>query len=486
MCISSCINKELTKAAALNLPAWARRLHIILRRHKKTIIFGITEAKMNLNIVSLFIVFMPLFCLSQNDTLKTPYKISGLKKLSDEDFKNKKEGSYVTALPDFSSDPLNGFGAGIQGSLFFNGKKKDTLFSYTPYKSRLNLDVFYTTHNQYELATDFDAPYIFNTAWRFRAEAVFEVNPNLLYFGNTEQTLNPLSYFPDNDSTKTPVTNASYQDYNNSLSGPTKLFNTYLEKEYVVNASLERSFFEGKARALIGYEFSSVSNTPLTDNSRLNRDARANKIKGFGTNLISFVHLGLIYDTRDLETDPSKGTVLEITDELSLKALGSQLNFNKVFVHYNFYRKLFPHTFKKLVFASRFALGYTQGDAPFYEYRHQWSSDEHVEGLGGGTTLRGFKQARFLSRIMAFSNFELRYRFAQFNAVKQHFALSAVPFFDAGGVYDSFNRLNRTENIRYSGGLGFRIAWNVNTILRFDYSVSKEDKQFFFSIGNIF
>src|SRR5205814_639183 len=110
----------------------------------------------------------------------------------------------------------------------------------------------------------------------------------------------------------------------------------------------------------------------LNINSRLNSEYLSNKIKGYGTNLISFVHLGLIYDTRDLETDPSKGTVVEVTDELSLKALGSQLNFNKTFFHFNFYKKLLPGTFKKLVFASRIALGYTQGDAPFYEYRHQW------------------------------------------------------------------------------------------------------------------
>lgn len=282
------------------------------------------------------------------------------------------------------------------------------------------------------------------------------------------------------------VTNASFADYDKSLTGASRFFNNYLEKEFVIDIALERSFFEGRVRTLAGYEFANVSNTPVNSNSQLQREYASGKIRGVGTNIITFVHLGLIYDTRDLETDPSRGTVAEVTDELSLQALGSQLNFNKVFFHYNFYQKLFPQIFKKLIFASRVALGYTQGNAPFYEYRHQWSSDEHVEGLGGGTTLRGYKESRFLSNIMAFSNFELRYRFAQLRSLKQHFAFSAVPFFDAGGVYDNFQRMSHTENIRFSEGLGLRIAWNVNTILRFDYSISKEDRQFFFSIGNIF
>lgn len=157
---------------------------------------------MNFKYFFLCVLVFPAIILSQKDSSKVPYKISELKRLSEEDLRNKKEGAYVTAFPDFSSDPLNGFGAGIQGSLFFNGKRSDSLFAYTSYKSRINLDLFYTTNNKYEIKTDFDAPYIFNSPWRFRAEALFEVNPNLLYFGNTEETLKPLSYYPGNDSTK--------------------------------------------------------------------------------------------------------------------------------------------------------------------------------------------------------------------------------------------------------------------------------------------
>jgi len=131
-------------------------------------------------------------------------------------------------------------------------------------------------------------------------------------------------------------------------------------------------------------------------------------------------------------------------------------------------------------------MGYTQGNAPFYEYQDEWSSEGSIEGLGGGTTLRGYKQSRFLGRVMNFNNFEFRCRFAQCKILKQHLAFSAVPFFDVGGVWDNLSRLNHTENFRYSEGLGLRIAWNVNTILRFDYAVSQEDRQFFFSLGHAF
>ncbi|MBA2612043.1 MAG: BamA/TamA family outer membrane protein [Bacteroidetes bacterium] len=424
---------------------------------------------------------------SQQDTTKLPFAIADEKKLSAEDLKNKKEGFYVAGVPDISVDPLNGLGVGVEGSLFFNGKKSDPFFAYVPYKARLNVVLFYTTKQQRELILNFDVPYIFQTKWRFRAEAAFEVNPNLLFFGNTEKTLQPLSYYPNNDTSKTLVNNASYNDYNNSLTGSKKYFNTYQEQEIVANFSFEHSFLRGKLRTLLGYEFATVSNTtPLNDSSLLHQSALSGKILGYGNNLISFIHSALIFDTRDLEADPSKGIFAEITNELSLTALGSQYNFNKTFAHFNIYQRILPSAFKKFVFAGRIAIGYAQGDVPFYEYRHQWSSDTHVEGLGGSNTIRGYKQARFLARVMQFTNLELRYRFAQCKLSKQHLAFSAVPFFDVGGVWDNLTNLNHLENIRYSEGLGLRIAWNVNTVLRFDYSVSREDAQFFFQLGHVF
>jgi outer membrane protein assembly factor BamA len=433
-----------------------------------------------------WIFILPLLNFGQIDTLKY-LKISETKRLSPEDLANKKEGVYATGIPNLSSDPVNGFGAGAETEIFFNGKRTDSTFAYTPYKSCLTLGVFYTTKHQGEVFAAIDAPYIFNTLWRLRADAAVEVNPNVLYFGNTVKTLEPLSYYPNNDSTQAPVTNVSYSDYEHSLTGPKEFYNTYLEKEFVGNISIERSIFEGKARTLLGFELTNMSNTtPLNPNSKLHQDFLQHKIKGYGTTLLTFLHLGFIYDTRDLETDPSRGTVFEITDELSLKALGSSLDFNKTFIHFNYYKKILPGTFKKVVLAYRLAAGYTMGDAPFFEYRHEWSSEEHVEGLGGGTTLRGYKQARFLARVMSFSNLELRCRFAQFKALNQHFAMSAVPFVDAGAVYDDINTIGNLNNIRYSEGLGLRIAWNVNTILRFDYAISKEDHQFFFNLAQMF
>lgn len=415
-----------------------------------------------------------------------PFGIAEVKRLSDEDLQNKREGTYFTGVPEFSSDPLNGFGYGVEGSIYFNGKKSDPFFAYTPYRRKIDVVLFNTTNNQREVMVKLDIPYIFNSKWRLRVEAGYESNPNLLYFGNTEVSLAPLSYYPNGDSTQAPITDAKYKDYNNSLTGANQNYNGYTKQEFIFNVSAEHSFYDGKVRILGGYELADFTISTFSGNSLLQNDYNAGKVIGLNHGVISMFQAGIVYDTRDLETDPSNGIFAEITDEFSTKAFGSNYNFNKTFAQIKTYKRLLPSVFKKMILAGRFGTGYTAWDAPFFEYQDEWSSEGSIEGLGGAHTIRGYKQARFMARGMTFGNLELRTRFAQTTIFKQHFAFSAVPFFDFGGVWDNFKNIAKINNYRYSEGLGLRIAWNVNTILRFDYAVSKEDAQFFFNFGHSF
>src|ERR1035437_10209578 len=109
-------------------------------------------------VIIISIILSPLFwrvaggeVFAQQDSVKLPFAIAHEKKLSSEDIANKKEGTYLTAIPEFSSDPVNGFGYGIEGILYFNGKKTAPLFNYTPYKAKLTLLAFNTTKSQNEI-----------------------------------------------------------------------------------------------------------------------------------------------------------------------------------------------------------------------------------------------------------------------------------------------------------------------------------------------
>ena len=116
----------------------------------------------NLRIVQKFL--LPLLILStlislaqqKQDSTKLPFAIADEKQLSDEDIQNKKEGAYVTFIPDISSDPVNGFGYGGEGSVYFNGKRNDPFFNYTAYRTKIDFVIFNTTNNQREFFVKLD------------------------------------------------------------------------------------------------------------------------------------------------------------------------------------------------------------------------------------------------------------------------------------------------------------------------------------------
>ncbi len=84
--------------------------------------------------------------------------------------------------------------------------------------------------------------------------------------------------------------------------------------------------------------------------------------------------------------------------------------------------------------------------------------------------MRACKESRLLNELMKFANLEWRWSFGKTNFLKQHLAYSAMPFMEAGGVANDFQNNTSINNNIYAEGLGVRVAWNVSTILRFDYS----------------
>jgi len=281
------------------------------------------------------------------------------------------------------------------------------------------------------------------------------------------------------------------------------LSNRFRETEFMLNLKADYALGKGKWRIMGGYEIQHLSYAtfegleaeainPTTDESTkapngfslLRRDFDQNLISGLNGGWVSIVQTALIYDTRDFEPDPTRGYYFEIANEYSSKYIGSQFDFDKLFIQGRAYQKL-PFG-KRTILAGRLGVGNIFGNnAPFFEFQDQWSPEGSINALGGKQSLRGYRANRFLARSMWFMNIELRVRLAETKLGKQRFAFGLAPFFDVGTVRDRWQNLN-FDGIRISYGGGLRIAWNQSTILSFDYGVSKEDRLFYFGIGQAF
>jgi hypothetical protein len=473
----------------------------------------------------------PLVSKGKGNILKTieddgsdplPFEINVSKRLTDYDIKRKKVGSFFTGLPLLNSDPNNGIGYGVRVFYFQNKDQKDPFFEYTPYRYRVFGQYFRTTLNAQNHWASFDAPYIFDTQWRIRADFLYERNPNFLYFGVGEDTLLPLSYHENNDESRPLRQNATFSEYmdaglykrpGDAGQAPfvsDSKYNRYEMENPNANLSSERSFFGGIVRLVAGTRLSrqivrtfdgqstlakdpifgdqflpDIANTVPNGTTLLTEEARAGKIRGINGGNLNTIRAGLVYDTRDFEPDPNNGIFLETTHERSMKSIGSEYEFNRNLASGRFFYSPAPNVFKKLVVAGRATVVQTNGDAPFYEYRNMWGTEGNQVGLGGRTTLRGYKQDRFLGQVMGFGNLELRWKFASIATEKSTFDFQIVPFVDFGRVWDGAERMN-LKDYKYSYGLGFRIPWNQSTIIYFDYAISREDRQLFVNFQHIF
>lgn len=430
-----------------------------------------------------------------------PSYVSRDKRMSDADLAKKREGVFLTGLPFFSSDPLNGIGGGATGYIIFNGKRTDPLFAYTPYAARLAVKGEYTTGNAAGLALKLDVPFVLGSAWRLKVDGKFESSPNNLYFGLTERTLNPLPQ-------------GSYDAYARQLettrpggAGEAPLVadtlkHRFLEHEWMLNIKAERVLFNGNWRVLAGYEIQSLRyrafDGTMVDavdgatgrsvrvpngRSMLTEDTAQGRAFGLPGGRVSLVQLSLMYDTRDFEPDPSKGVFFEFANEHSSVLTGSEFTFHKMLLQGRGYLQLFPGTFKRTVLAGRAGIGTILGDkAPFFEFQDQWSADGSIRALGGSQTLRGYKANRFLGRSVAFANLELRHRFADFDTLGQNITLTAAPFLDLGSIGDKPFVVKNT--LRASVGGGLRIGWNRSTVIVLDAAFSEEDSQFFLNFNN--
>jgi len=455
-----------------------------------------------------------------------PFEIDKSKRLPDFELEDKKAGVFATGLPRFEFDPIRGFGVGGNLFIYVNNTKDDPFFEYTPYRHSLNAEFFIFENGRVRYAFNYDAPYIFNSKWRLRADAVLWEDPNAQYWGIGRESLQQLQ-FRDKRTQEFRGFN-KVQDYEDNLAlaelGSDGRFytdfhyNHLFQSEQLYNLLLERTFLGGRLRLMVGYEalftnFKSYSgrnaeeaydldgnevdatnNLTLVDKQiaegvweRFNLSGLTNNDEYSFTSMLAGA---LIYDTRDFEPDPSKGLFLQYSHEYSPSWLGSDFNFNKMMIQGQYITTLkrWRQNKSRLTFAGLAAVGHIWG--PNINFIEMWDLSSQAEAggilvLGGARSLRGFREARFLAPTVALVNLEMRGRFYEFRVLNQHLALGANVFFDTGSVWDQIADMNLRQ-WKGSPGMGGRIAWNQSTILRLDYAISSEGSQFFFGFGHIF
>ena len=221
--------------------------------------------------------------------------------------------------------------------------------------------------------------------------------------------------------------------------------------------------------------------------------------------ITSSVRLGLMYDSRNIENNPTKGICAEAHISASPKWLGTSHENYKVSATM---RQYLPLVQDKLTLAYRIAYEGFLGNAPWYSlpFYDSMETKADYDGYGGYRTVRGLMLNRVQGLHTGFYNLELRWRFVDFKLLNQNIAFALSAFNDGVHVFKGYDLTNKTgvkqelyktfidlskkDGYHGSAGAGLRFIMNQNFIVAFEYArcFNKQDGTgaFYINTGFLF
>ncbi len=227
----------------------------------------------------------------------------------------------------------------------------------------------------------------------------------------------------------------------------------------------------GKRRleVLVGTRIT-FNRTRLYEGSLLERDAADPDLEpylhGLDDHLLVQLHTGLLWDTRDHEFAPTRGTFTEVSLRAA-KAAGDDAGHAALYLGSRWFAALLEEW---LVAAVRAELDFILGAPPFYELSGLGALDRR-DAPGGGNSLRGVLLQRFHGKTKALLHLELRGQFATYRIGDVRHRVGAIGFADLGRVWSDGPDVPFSAFELGVGG-GLRYQWGETFVIRADYGYS--------------
>ncbi len=255
---------------------------------------------------------------------------------------------------------------------------------------------------------------------------------------------------------------------------------TYVEEYPVLRARLRGALWRSLL-AMGGYRLL-LQHVAAEPNSHLARDSPL----GVDGGAYAEASLGLGWDTRDDEMEPTRGAVLEATARATAVPLGSRFVSAGAFLSAAGYQAIGA----RVVVAGRVALDAAWGDVPFdrlQDFGSLLTPFFLLSGVGGGLTVRGLRQSEYVGRTKAIANAEIRWQFAEVDLWRERIRLSSVAFADAGRVWQGPDPPALAAfGVHAGAGGGLRIAWGKLVVLRADVGFAEGAARVYADFRHVF
>ncbi len=361
-------------------------------------------------------------------------------------------GWEPTGLPALNYDSDEGFGYGVLFELYNYGDG-----GYSPYRFTIQPTVFLTTGGRREFTLFFDAPHLLPEGWRIDATLGSERQLAVPYYG---------------------LGNTSVYDAGLEGAGG-QYYYRFGRTQRQVAGNVQRSLGDTPLRALAGVGATHTNVDPLPKDATATLLSQVIENAGLPGSIpetipggwSNHVRVGLVWDTRDRETGPHRGTWSEVLVQAVPDFLGSESGY----VRWTLIDRRYVPVGDRLTFANRIIVQNVEGEAPFYDLSLIQTSFKQREGLGGGRTLRGIPRNRYVGKGLFLWNAELRWRAKDFTMVGRSFHMILSAFVDTGRVWEDGIVLGEfLADLHTAFGGGIRAGMGENFVAGIDVGHSSE------------
>ena len=365
-------------------------------------------------------------------------------------------GRELGGVPAINYDSDEGFGYGVDLELYDYGA------GLRPYRYTVQPRLEASSGGRRDIEVFFDAPHVLPTGWRVLAFAGTERQRFSPYYGIGNATAYDAALETD--------ANPDYYAFDRTR---TQLLLDL--QRGVPHTPVRLLLGAGIAHTHVNLQPRDRGTTLLVQDSGWTPGAQAPH--GWS----SFVRAGLIWDTRDREVGPHRGTWTELLVQRIDRTLGSSADYTR----WTLTDRRYVPLGRRLTFANRVLLQKVTGSAPFYDLSLVQTSFRQQEGLGGAKTLRGIPKDRYVDDGLALWNAELRWRASDFAAVGRSWHLVLSGFVDTGRVWGQERLALSGLHTGYGGGV--RLGMGESFIVALDAGHSRDATlPFYIGLGYLY
>ena len=194
---------------------------------------------------------------------------------------------------------------------------------------------------------------------------------------------------------------------------------------------------------------------------------------------VTQLRAGLVYDSRNHDSDPTRGENIEASFVFSPDFIDGR-GYGNIGFHLSVSQYL-PLYKERLTLAYRLLLQTNlKGEIPFYftnNINSMFFRKMYTEGVGGSASVRGLNRNGVLGNGFYMLNIEARWRIYDFKFINQNWQIATNPFFDAGKIIQPY-RLDKQKaaglyygdetDPHFTSGLGIKLVMNHNMVLSFE------------------